>query len=88
MADNQYYCEVRVSRAKYDPGVYRFTVDPAYGMWGEQSMLVRLSDYVWKETEHGVFWMKNRTSGTIPEKLGDNELKDFMWIKLKAQEIA
>ena len=88
MAECQYYCEVRVSHGKYNPGIYSFTVDPVRGMWGKQSMLVQLSDYVWKETEHGVFWMKNRMTGRTPEKLKDDkDLKEFMWNKLKAQNI-
>lgn len=87
VADIQYYCEIRVGHGNYNPGVYSFTVDPNLGMWGKQSRLVQQSDYVWKETEHGVFWMKNRTSGRIPEKLEDNELKDFMWTKLQARPV-
>lgn len=90
MANAQYYCEVLVTHGTFSPGVYTFDIDPMYGMWGKHSQLVQMSHYTWKETEHGVFWMKNRYpgGGKIPSKLTDEELKDFVWIKLKAKEFA
>lgn len=88
MANVQYYCEVQVTHGAIAPGVYAFDVDTMYGMWGKHSQLVQMAHYAWKETEDGIFWMKNRYSGGIPRKLTDEELKEFMWIKLQSQKLA
>ena len=84
VANYQYYCEVIVGNGGYQPGVYTFNVDPKYGMWGKHSRLVQMSYWVWKEKEDCVFWIKNRSKPT-PDKLTDDELKEFMWTKLKAK---
>lgn len=81
-----YYCQVIVNHATYPAGVYTFSVDTRYGMFGKNSRLVGLSHWAWKETEDGVFWVKNRSKPT-PAKLTSDELKEFMWIKLKAREL-
>ena len=86
MANHQYYCEVIVKRGEYQPGVYTFNVDARYGMWGKHSRLVQLSNWVWKEKEDSVVWIKNRSKPT-PDLLTNDELKEFMWTKLKAKEV-
>ena len=82
---DNYYCEIIVENGVYRPGVYTFEVDPKYGMYGKYSRLIQLSNWVWKETEKGVFWIKNRSRAT-PDKLRPDEFGEFMWAKLKAQE--
>lgn len=81
-----YYCEVLVPHGVYPPGVYTFEFDPVYGMWGKHSRLVQMSNWVWKETEDRVVWIKNRSRAT-PDLLNEDELKEFMWVKLKAKEL-
>jgi hypothetical protein len=80
-----YYCQILISHGKYPAGIYTFEIDPKYGMWGKHSNLVQMSHWVWKETEDRVVWIKNRSRAT-PDLLTQDDLKEFMWVKLKAQE--
>jgi hypothetical protein len=81
-----YYCEVIVGHGKYPPGVYTFADDTRYGLWEKQhTIMIGLSNWVWKETEDRVVWIKNRSRAT-PDLLTPDELKQFMWTKLKAKE--
>ena len=79
------YCEVLVEHCEYPPGVYKFEDDPRYGTWGKHLTLLQMSHWVWKETEDRVVWIKNRSRAT-PDLLTQDELKEFMWTKLRAQE--
>lgn len=83
--DNIYdiYTEVVVQSKVFEPGVYRFTPDMRFGRFGAHTTLVQFSERTWAETDDGVFWMKNRMKPT-PDKLTKDELKEFMWVKLKA----
>jgi hypothetical protein len=81
-----YYCEVIVEHSKYPPGVYTFEEDEFNLGWGKRAKLVQMSHYVIKEYDGGrTVWIKNRSKPT-PDLLTQDELKQFMWIKLKAQE--
>jgi len=81
-----YYCEVIVKNSVYTPGVYTFEIHPKDVVRLNHHNLIQMSHWVWKETEDGVFWLKNRTRATL-DKLTTDELKEFMWAKLKAQEL-
>jgi hypothetical protein len=82
-----YYCEVIVDHSVYKPGVYTFQEDAFNLGWGKRAKLVQMSHYVIKEYEGGrTVWIKNRSRAT-PDLLTQDELKQFMWTKLKAQNI-
>jgi hypothetical protein len=80
-----YYCEVIVKNGVYPPGVYTFEIHPMDMVRHKHHNLIQMSHWVWKETEEGVFWLKNRTRAT-PDKLRPDEFGEFMWAKLKAIE--
>ena len=42
------------------------------------------SDRIWVESATGVYYAKNRISGIMSDKVDE---KEFMWIKLSAQDI-
>lgn len=81
-----YYCEVIVEHSIYQPGVYTFEDEDLRLGWGKRAKLVQMSHYVVKESEDRVVWIKNRSRAT-PDLLTQDELKQFMWTKLKAQNI-
>jgi hypothetical protein len=87
--DNTYYCEVTFEHSsRYPPGIYTFSDDGRQMGWITRSRLIQISNSVCKETEDGVFWVKNRFTGSsVPRTLSQDELKQFMWTKLKAQNI-
>jgi hypothetical protein len=81
-----YYCEVIVEHGKYPPGVYTFQEDDFNLVWGHRARLVQLSNWVVKEYDGGrPVWIKNRSRPT-PDLLNQDDLKQFMWTKLKARE--
>ncbi len=82
--DNQYYCECNLIDGS--TGFYTFS--------GNDKQLPRYklnqiweSHRVWREDKNGVHWMKNKIRDMATMKLTQDELKEFMWIKLKAQNI-
>jgi hypothetical protein len=78
-----------VENTGFSPGVYMFEHESEWGLWGKYNKLVQMSQWVCKESDHGVVWIKNKLTGSkIPATLTQDELKQFMWIKLKAQDIA
>ncbi len=82
-----YYCEVIVEHSVYPPGVYTFEVNPKIGMI-HRWKLFQVSHSVWKETEDGVFCVKDKITGSnLPKQLTQDDLKKFVWTKLRAQEV-
>lgn len=50
--------------------------------------VVQHSYRVWKETADGIFFIKNRVTGSpLPVPLTDEDLKEFVWIKLQSKII-
>lgn len=85
---NTYYCVVLNENSKYLPGVYTFEDDAHYGLWGNHTMLVHSSHWVVKEAEYGAICIKDKLTGSrLPRKLTPDELKEFMWVKLRARNI-
>ena len=84
-----YYCEIIVEHGKYPPGVYTFEDDARYGLWDKpHTSIVALSHWVCKEATHGVVCIKDKLTGSrLPRMLTEDELKQFMWIKLRAKEV-
>lgn len=80
---NDYYFEFgpHVMSMKLAPSkfcTYRgWTLDPVREyVWN--------SDRIWVESATGVYYAKNRISGIMSDKVDE---KEFMWIKLSAQDI-
>jgi hypothetical protein len=48
---------------------------------------LQLSLMTWKEDENGIRVMKDRFGGCIKWLETEDELKEFMWIKLKSQKL-
>ena len=48
---------------------------------------LQLSLMTWKEDENGIRVMKDRLGGCIKWLETEDELKEFMWIKLKSQKL-
>jgi len=84
---NQYYVEVTVTHSKIPAGFYSIHAENEYTIYYTPNALetFELANRVWKENEYGVFFVKHRTK--IPTKLSSEELKEFMWVKLKAQDL-
>lgn len=90
MVDYTYYCEVEYDRADYAPGVYSFQSRGTASFLGF-NRLVTLSNKVWRQgPKGGVKIIKDRKA-LFPstQYVTTNELlmKEFMWVKLKAQEV-
>lgn len=50
--------------------------------------LCMASNRVWKEDRRGVSFLKNRDISTKDSTLlNDEQMKEFMWVKLKARDI-
>jgi len=81
-----YYCEVIAEHGDVLPGIYMFTDEARYGLFGNHNRLVQMSHRVSKEANGRVVWIKNR-SRAAPDLLTQDELKEFTWIKLKAQTL-
>lgn len=84
-AVDNYYCEVLAEHFEYQPGVYTFEIHPKDMVRHKHHNLIQMSHWVWKETGDRVVWIKNRSKAT-PDLLTQDELKEFMWTKLRAQE--
>ena len=48
---------------------------------------LQLASMVWKEDSYGIRVVKDRLSGCISRLETEDELKEFMWIKLKSQKL-
>ena len=48
---------------------------------------MQFADFIWKEDSSGVRLIKDRFSGCISRLETEDELKEFMWIKLKSQKL-
>jgi len=48
--------------------------------------MVQLSQWVIKEAEDRIVWIKNRSKATL-DLLTQDELKQFMWDKLQAKAV-
>jgi hypothetical protein len=85
---NQYYCEIGKTYQSIEVGLYTFSKGEGIRHNASKLRYIDIADRVWKENENGVFCLKNRYKGlTLPDKLSSDDLKQFMWIKLKAQDI-
>jgi len=80
-----YYCEIIIEHGKFPKGIYTFDMDSRFGGWGRYTMMAQLSQWVIKENDGRVVWIKNRSRVT-PDFLTQDELKQFMWTKLKAKD--
>lgn len=88
MADT-YYCEILDYNDldEYSSGVYSFEEDAdRFLSWGNRTGLVSLSRWVIKETADGPVWLKNRFKYKHGA-LDQDDLKQFMWDKLRAKRI-
>ena len=81
---NNYYCEILIESNKFPKGIYTFEMDSRLGDFGRHTKLVLQSHWVIKETEDRVVWIKNR-SRPCPDLLNQDDLKQFMWDKLRAK---
>jgi len=81
-----YYCEILIDYGKFPKGIYTFDLDSRLGSFGRHAKMVQLSQWVIKEAEDRIVWIKNRSKAT-PDLLTQDELKKFMWDKLKAEYI-
>lgn len=85
---NQYYCEIDRTYQKVEAGIYTFTKIEGLRHPASKLRYIDIADRVWKENDNGVFWIKHRyRSASIPDKLTEEDMKEFMWIKLKARDI-
>ena len=85
---NQYYCEIARSYHTIEAGIYTFSKSQGTRHPASKLRYIDIADRVWKENENGVFWLKQRYKSTsLPDKLVPEDLKEFMWVKLKAQDI-
>jgi len=85
---NQYYCQIDRSYQSIDAGIYTFNKGEGTRHPASKLRYIDIADRVWKENDNGVFWLKHRhKSASVPDKLTSEDLKEFMWVKLKAQDI-
>jgi hypothetical protein len=78
-----YYCEIQVSHKQYKPGVY--AIDSKKSSYFQ---CLALSNRAWIEDDKGVRWAKHRGKDIqVHPVLSKDELKEFVWAKLKAQFI-
>jgi hypothetical protein len=85
---NQYYCQIDNSYQSIEAGIYTFSKSEGTRHPASKLRYIDIADKVWKENDNGVFMLKHRyRSATVPDKLTGEDLKEFMWIKLKAQDI-
>ena len=85
---NQYYCQIDRTYQSIESGIYTFNKGQGTRHAASKLRYIDIADRVWKENENGVFCLKNcHKSISFPDKLMGDELKEFMWIKLKAQDI-
>lgn len=85
---NQYYCEIGKTYQSIEAGIYTFNKGQGTRHAASKLRYIDIADRVWKENENGVFWLKQRyKSASLPDKLTGEDLREFMWIKLKAQDI-
>lgn len=85
---NQYYCQIDTSYQSVEAGIYTFNKGQGTRHPASKLRYIDIADRVWKENENGVFYLKNRhNSIKFPDKLVGDDLKEFMWVKLKAQDI-
>ena len=83
-----YYCGIFTDYhdvGGYSPGVYRFEDDNNWS-WPAHAKLISQSQWIIKETENRVVWIKHRFK-SAPDHLDQDDLKQFIWDKLKAQHI-
>ena len=81
-----YYCEILIDYGKFPKGIYTFEMDSQFGSFGRHAKMVQLSQWVIKEAEDRIVWIKNRSKAT-PDLLTQDELKQFMWDKLQAKAV-
>ena len=85
---NQYYCGIGQTYQSIEAGIYTFNKGQGTRHAASKLRYIDIADRVWKENENGVFFIKQRYKSTsLPDKLTDEDLREFMWIKLKAQDI-
>lgn len=78
-----FYCDIQVPGNQYSPGVY--AID---GKRTNYFQYMLLSNRAWIEDERGVRWAKHREKDIRDYPvLSDDEIKEFVWAKLKAQFI-
>jgi secreted Zn-dependent insulinase-like peptidase len=83
-----YYCELNSALQTHLAGVYLISVDRDGEGSFENQKLASLSDRVWKESEHGTYYLKRKSQDfKAAKKLTGEELKEFMWVKLKAEKL-
>jgi hypothetical protein len=51
---------------------------------GHGAQTMQMSERVWAEEDHGVRYLKNRTTGIKDSPI---DMKEFFWIKLKSKTI-
>lgn len=93
MGQYTYYCEVKINRSDYKPGVYKVVADSGWNQawFPKLNRLITVSERVWKQGPRGgVRIVKDRSWGMYPmgyittnEKL----MKKFAWIKLSAKTL-
>ena len=81
-----YYCEILIEHGKFPKGIYTFETDSRLGSFGRHAKMVQLSQWVIKEAEDRIVWIKNRSKATL-DLLTQDELKQFMWDKLQAKAV-
>lgn len=88
---NHYYAEVTLDQDLVPVGFYHIeAIDPNMSIYYSPRVLnaLRVADRVWKENEHGIFFIKgNNGKSKIPNNLSDDDIKEFMWVKLRAQDL-
>jgi hypothetical protein len=56
--------------------------------WQDYSLgYLQYADFIWKEDYNGIIVIKDRFGGCIKWLETEDELKEFMWIKLKSQKL-
>jgi len=77
-----YYFEILDAGARYFSLPAGYYVSNTKRMGGRQQHLTQAANRIWEQQEAGVRYVKNRAG---PSK--DVDMKEFMWIALRAVEI-
>lgn len=68
-------------------GDEHFYEDVENDAFGHSQLHLIFASMVWKEDARGIRVLKDRFGGCIRQLETEDELKEFMWIKLKSQKI-
>ena len=68
-------------------GEHEYYYEDVHDKYEQRSHILRVADFIWKEDSNGIRVIKDRFSGCISRLETEDELKEFMWIKLKSQKL-